>query len=89
MLRVGAAITTAAALIVAPAVASAGPQPAAPDASCVAIITSYEATQLPPGAVGREVAGLATGAPGLGIALVSPLAGTHAGSLEACSATGS
>ena len=48
--------------------------PANAPASCVAVITSFEATQLPPGSVGREVSGLATGAPGLGRAIVSPLA---------------
>ncbi|HEX4671754.1 MAG TPA: hypothetical protein VH279_05780 [Solirubrobacteraceae bacterium] len=58
-------------------------QPASGRASCVAVITSYEASQLPPGSVGTEVSGLASD-PGLGAALVSPLARVHPGSLEAC-----
>ena len=58
--------------------------PASPKASCVATITSYEASQLQPGAVGREVSGLATSAPGVVGSLVSDLARTHGGSIEAC-----
>lgn len=58
-------------------------QPPSRASSCVAIITSYEATQLPPGAVGKEVSGLAS-TPGLGRRLVGPLARTHLGSIEAC-----
>ena len=54
-----------------------------PQSSCVGAITSYEGSQLPPASVGHEVSGLATSAPGLGAALVSPLARTH-GSLETC-----
>jgi hypothetical protein len=46
-------------------------------ASCVGVITSYEASQLPPGSVGREVSELAHGVPNLGLALVSPLAREH------------
>jgi hypothetical protein len=61
-------------------------QPASPTASCVALITSFEATQLAPGAVGQEVAGLAS-VPGLGRRLVSPLARAHLGSIEACLTT--
>jgi len=61
----------------------AGP-PASPQASCVATITSYEASQLQPGSVGKEVSGLATSAPGLGREIVSGLAKAHAGSIEAC-----
>jgi hypothetical protein len=53
-------------------------------ASCVATITSYEASQLQPGSVGAEVSGLATSAPGLGRELVSNLAKVHAGSIAAC-----
>jgi hypothetical protein len=62
---------------------AAGP-PANPNASCVATITSYEASQLQPGAVGEEVSGLTTLAPGFVGDLVSALAPTHAGSIEAC-----
>ena len=58
--------------------ASASP-PANSPASCVGIITSAEASQLPPGSVGQEVSGLAHGVPRLGQALVSPLARTHGG----------
>ena len=64
-------------------VASAG-QPASPRASCVAVITSHEASQLAPGSVGREVSGFATSSPGLGSALVGPLAHNHLGSIETC-----
>jgi len=56
-----------------PAGAPASPPAGAP-ASCVGVITSYEASQLPPGSVGGEVSGLATSAPGLAGAIVSPLA---------------
>lgn len=52
-------------------------QAADPSASCVAVVTSYEASQLPPGSVGREVSDLARSASGLGRALVSPLAREH------------
>ena len=48
-------------------------------ASCVGIITSAEASQLPPGSVGQEVSGLARSVPRLGEALVSPLAREHGG----------
>jgi hypothetical protein len=58
---------------------TAAASPPAP-ASCVGIITSAEASQLPPGSVGVEVSGLARGVPRLGGALVSPLAHAHAGS---------
>ena len=61
---------------------AAGP-PASPKASCVATITSYEASRLEPGAVGTEVSGLATSAPGLGTSVVSGLAKEH-GSIEDC-----
>lgn len=64
--------------------AVAAGSPASPKASCVATITSYEASQLQPGAVGTEVSGLATSAPGTVDSLVSDLAHAHAGSVEAC-----
>jgi hypothetical protein len=84
MRRVLVTITTVAAMITASVgVASAAPS-AGPRASCVAVITSYEASQLPPGSVGREVSGLASSGPGLGAALVSPLAHNHLGSIESC-----
>jgi hypothetical protein len=56
-----------------------GTASASPPASCVGIITSAEASQLPPGAVGQEVSGLAHSVPRLGQALVSPLAHEHGG----------
>jgi hypothetical protein len=56
---------------------------ASPNASCVATITSFEASQLQPGAVGKEVSGLATSAAEVG-GLVSDLAHAHGGSIEAC-----
>jgi hypothetical protein len=49
-------------------------------ASCVGVITSAEASQLPPGSVGQEVSGLAHSVPRLGQALVGPLAHAHGGS---------
>ena len=52
---------------------SAWASPAA-SASCVGIITSAEATQLPPGSVGDEVSGLSRSVPRLGETLVGPLA---------------
>jgi hypothetical protein len=51
--------------------------PATAPASCVGVITSYEASQLPPGSVGQEVSGLTRSVPRLGAALVSPLAHEH------------
>ena len=74
---------TAVALLAAGTGAASGQQPANPSSSCVAVITSYEASQLPAGSVGREVSGLAS-EPGLGSALVSPLARLHLGSIGAC-----
>ena len=59
-------------------------QAASPQASCVGVITSYEGSQLPPASVGHEVSGLATSSPGLGAALVSPLAHRHLGSPGTC-----
>ncbi|MCA1677672.1 MAG: hypothetical protein LC790_01560 [Actinobacteria bacterium] len=50
----------------------------------MAVITSYEASQLAAGSVGHEVSGLARTSPGLGSALVSPLAHNHLGSIESC-----
>jgi hypothetical protein len=41
------------------------PPPPPSCASCVAVITSYEASRLAPGSVGKEVSGLAQ-SPGLG-----------------------
>jgi hypothetical protein len=62
--------------------------PANPRASCVATITSFEATQLPPGSVGAEVSTLATSlGPGTLGRLVSDLAKVHAGSIEPCFAS--
>jgi hypothetical protein len=46
-------------------------------ASCVGVITSHEASQLPPRSVGREVSELAHAVPNLGRALVRPLAREH------------
>jgi hypothetical protein len=83
MHRIPIAIAAAVAMLVAPSAAATAQQPASAQASCVALITSYEASQLPAGSVGSEVAGLAS-SPGLGSALVSPLAKTHLGSIGAC-----
>lgn len=62
-----------------------GPAGAAPpqSASCAAILTSFEATQLPPGFVGTEVSGLA--GPDFG-QVISGLAQSHLGTLENCAA---
>ena len=57
--------------------AASASQAADPSASCVGVITSYEASQLPPGSVGGEVSGLAGSGSSLGRALVSPLAREH------------
>jgi hypothetical protein len=65
------------------ATGAAAQHPASRSSSCVATITSFEATQLAPGAVGDEVSGLA-GTPGLGRRLVNPLARAHLGSIEGC-----
>jgi hypothetical protein len=84
MRRVLITVTTAGAMLVGPAAIASAQQPANPRASCVALITSYEASQLAPGSVGQEVSGLARIGPGLGSALVSPLARNHLGSIEVC-----
>jgi hypothetical protein len=76
-------VGTALAMLVASSGTASAQPPANPRASCVAVITSYEASQLAPGSVGNEVSGLAQ-SPGLGSALVSPLAQKHLGSIEAC-----
>jgi hypothetical protein len=64
--------------------ALAAVSPASSKASCVATITSYEASQLPPGAAGKEISGLGTSEPGLVGGIASYLARAHAGSIEAC-----
>ena len=84
MRRVLIMLTATAALFATPGAAASAGQPAGPAASCVALITSYEASQLAPGSVGHEVSGLA--GPGLGTGLVSPLAREHLGSIAACRA---
>jgi hypothetical protein len=83
MKRLTITAVTVAMLAASSGAASAEP-PADPPPSCVALITSYEASQLAPGFVGHEVSGLATSGPGLGTALVSPLARKHLGSFESC-----
>ena len=82
--RTALVVAAGAALAVPSGVALGAGPPASPHASCVATITSYEASQLQPGSVGKEVSGLATSGPGLGRAIVSDLAKTHSGSVEAC-----
>jgi hypothetical protein len=82
--RLPITITTVIAMLGASGAAAAAEQPASPQASCVAVITSYEGSQLPPASVGGEVSGLARTGPGLGRALVSPLAHDHLGSIESC-----
>jgi hypothetical protein len=70
-------------VVVAVAALLGGPAGAAPPptASCAGILTSFEATQLPPGFVGSEVSGLA--GPGFGD-VIRNLAWNHLGSLEEC-----
>jgi hypothetical protein len=77
-------IASVAAMLTAPAAAASAGSPASERASCVAVITSYEASQLLPGSIGEEVSGLAHSVPSLGTALVNPLAHNHLGSIETC-----
>ena len=84
MRRLAAALTAVAVLALQSGAALGAGSPASPQASCVATITRYEASQLEPGSVGKEASGLATSAPGLGRNLVSDLAKAHTGSIEAC-----
>jgi hypothetical protein len=84
MRRALVTITSCVAMLAASAAAASAGSPASPQASCVATITSYEATQLAPASVGEEVSGLAQIGPGLGSELVSPLARHHLGSIETC-----
>jgi hypothetical protein len=84
MRRLPITITAVIAMLGVSGGADAAEQPASSQASCVAVITSYEGSQLPPGSVGGEVSGLASSGPGLGRALVSPLAREHLGSIETC-----
>jgi hypothetical protein len=83
MRRIAITVTAAAALLMGSSAVATAQQPASAQASCVALIISYEASQLTAGSVGSEVSGLAS-TPGLGNALVKPLAKTHLGSIEAC-----
>jgi len=85
MRRFAITIAAAVAMLVGSSAVATAQQPASAQASCVALITSYEASQLAAGSVGSEVSGLAS-TPGLGSALVSPLAKTHLGSIGACAA---
>lgn len=82
--RAALIVATVAALTVPSGAALGAGPPASPNASCVATVTSYEASQLGPGAVGGEVSGLATSAPGVVGGLVKDLAKAHAGSIDAC-----
>jgi hypothetical protein len=84
MRRIAITISAAVAMLVGLSAGAAAEQPANPRSSCVALITSYEASQLAPGSVGAEVSGLASSSAGLGSALVSPLARSHLGSISAC-----
>ena len=81
-------VVTAAFAVTLAVPATAAPQLADEQSSCVAIITSFEASQLPAGAVGAEVSGLATSAPGFVGEFVSGLAKEHAGSIAACAGEG-
>jgi hypothetical protein len=83
MRPLNSAIAAGLAVLAASAGTAAAQPPASPGASCVALITSYEATQLQPGSVGAEVSALAADGR-LGSTLVAPLAQRHLGSLESC-----
>jgi hypothetical protein len=83
MKRLLIAAVTVLVLLGASGAGAAAQQPASPTSSCVALITSFEATELAPAAVGQEVSGLAS-IPGLGYRVVSPLARAHVASIEAC-----
>lgn len=76
-------LLAAVAVLVTLLVWTGGASAASPAASCVGLITSWEATQLPAGSVGAEVSGLAQGSAPLG-RLVRELAAVHAGSLGGC-----
>lgn len=78
------ALAALAAVAVALTPTAAAAQSASPQASCVAVITSYEASQLPAGSVGHEVSGLARSVSPLGSELVGPLARRHLGSVADC-----
>ena len=84
MRRILITIASAAVMLMVPVGAASAEQPANARASCVALITSYEASQLAPGSVGGEVSGLATSGPGLGHFLVGQLAQQHLGSVALC-----
>jgi hypothetical protein len=84
MRRIAITIAAAVALLVGSSAAATAQQPASDRASCVGLLTSYEASQLAPGSLGSEVSGLARSSPGFGSALASPLAQTHLGSIGAC-----
>jgi hypothetical protein len=70
--------------VIAGIVPAANASAVSPRASCVAVITSVEASQLAPGFVGAEVSGLA--GPDFGSGLVAPLAGQHLATVEDCRA---
>lgn len=77
-IAIGATVVAAAAMLSSSAVASPSSS-----ASCAAILTSFEATQLPPGSVGAEQSSLA----GAGFGqVVSGVAQSHLGTLEDCAA---
>jgi hypothetical protein len=85
------ALVTLAALVGAllpAATATSAAHAASPLSSCVGVITSWEASQLPAGSVGGEVSGLAHSVPSLGSVQVAPLAREHRGSLEDCAQAG-
>jgi hypothetical protein len=76
---VGVAIGAVAAAVLSGSAVASPPQ----SASCVATLTSYEATQLPAGSVGAENSSLA--GPGFG-QVASGLAQSHLGTLGDCAA---
>ena len=58
--------------------------PADPQASCLGLVASWEATELSPGSLGAETSGIARSEPGVVGRHVREAANVHAGSVEAC-----
>lgn len=83
------AACVAAVALLAPSGVALGQGPTSPQASCIGVLASFEATQLPPGSLGEETSGIAQLGPGVLGGLVRELARHHGGSVEACGAADS
>jgi hypothetical protein len=88
MRRALVTLATLVAALVSSATTASVAHAVSPQASCVGLITSYEASQLPAGSVGGEVRELAQSVPSLGSVQVSPLARERRGSIENCAQAG-